>query len=127
MLNSKFFFYGILMILLFGMYGTSGLVMRELEIGNGCPKLFGIPACYIIMLCFLLAFLSHVKVIKDKSKMFFIGVLIALSIASYGSIGQLMGFAECPKTTNGIPMCYLSFVLFSSLFVLKFLHIRLFR
>jgi predicted membrane channel-forming protein YqfA (hemolysin III family) len=44
---------------------------------------------------------------------------LAWSIATYGSIMQFSETVECPKTEEGIPMCYISFVMFSLLILLK--------
>jgi len=107
------------LISLIGLYGTFGLVQNELTTGDICPKIMGIPACFIIFACFLLVLLGHSSILKKWSWVYFIGVGVALSIASYGSLGELLGFAECPKTSDGIPMCFLSFGLFLALLLLS--------
>jgi len=114
----------ILIIALVGLYGTYGLVRVEWLTGNACPKLLGIPACYIIVSCFALAIISHLGFLKDKRRIFWLGVLPALAIASYGSMGELFNFASCPKTSGGIPMCYISLAMFGSLAFLKFFLTR---
>jgi len=121
----KSLFYIILLIASVGLYSTYGLVRNEWLDGNICPKLIGIPACYIIFGCFSLAIISHLEILKDRSRLFWLGVLPALAIASYGSLGELFGFASCPKTTGGIPMCYISFGIFGSLAFLKLLILKL--
>ncbi len=111
----------ILLIAAVGLYGSFGLVQNEWINGDICPKLLGIPACYIIFGCFSLAIISQLNILRDRSWLFWIGVLPALSIASYGSLGELVGFASCPKTSGGIPMCFISFGFFGSLALLKLL------
>ena len=111
----------IFILVSFSIYGTFGLVKNEWINGNICPRLLGIPACYIIMGCFLLAFIGNLSP-KKLGFLFYIGVLPALSIATYGSLGELFGFAECPKTSSGTPMCFISFSIFFSLLILKLLH-----
>ena len=111
-------------LLLFGLYGTFGLAQEEWTIGNICPLILGIPACYIILTCFLLALVSHTGLVKDKNRLYFLGAGLAWSIATFGSAGQFLDIVQCPKTTSGIPMCYISFALFSSLLVLKLLKFR---
>ena len=108
-----------------GLFGTFGLVQNELTTGNVCPKIIGIPACFIILVCFLLVLLGHTGILKKGSWFYFVGAGVAFSIASYGSLGELLGFAECPKTSNGVPMCFLSFGLFFLLLFLKFIQNRL--
>ena len=105
-------------LFLVGISGASSLVYDEFMIGHICPKILGIPACYIIMLCLIIPLGVHLLTPK-KMGYYFLGVGIALSIASYGSIMQILGIVECPKTSNGTPMCFLSFLIFISLFLLK--------
>ena len=106
-------------IILVGLSGTFPLVQSDFREGNICPKIMGIPACYIILSCLAFAIVSHTNLFKDKNRLYFIGVLTALSIATIGTIGNIFGYVECPKTMDGTPLCYLSFVLFSSLLITK--------
>ncbi len=112
------------LIIIIGIWGSLGLVVDELKYHNICPKILLIPACYIIFICLLLAAIANNLNLKFASLLYFIGVITALSIATYGTLGEIIGFAECPKTTNGIPMCYISFAIFLSLLSLKVLSIR---
>lgn len=109
-------------VILLGLSGAIPLVQNEFTTGNICPQIIGIPACYIILVCLILAIVSHSNLFKDHWKLYFLGILIALSIATFGSVSNLLGYIECPKTENGTPICYLSFLLFSSLFILKIIE-----
>lgn len=110
---------------IFGTYGTFGLVGQEIANGNICPKILGIPACYIILASFIMVLLSHSTLLKDNYWLYAIGAGIAWSIAATGTIGQLMGSIECPKTTGGTPMCYLSLAFFTTLLLLKLAEVKL--
>lgn len=110
-----------------GLYGTLPLVHHEFNNNNICPKIIGIPACYIILSCLLMAIVSHINLLKDKSTLFYLGVVTALSIAAFGSILDFLGYLECPKTNGGTPMCYLSFLLFLSLMILKIIEMIISR
>jgi len=112
------------MVLVTGITASMTLVMREFTQGNVCPKLLGVPACVIITLCLLFASLSHADFFGDKHRIYFISVSLALLIAIAGSILNFLGITECPQTGKGIPMCYLSFLLFSVLLALKVIDIR---
>ena len=112
-------YFAIWIVILVGLSGTIPLVQNEFANGDICPKIIGIPACYIILTCLILAILSHLNLFKDKKRLYFLGVLTALSIATFGTVGNLLGYVECPKTDGGTPMCYLSFLIFFSLLVLK--------
>ena len=112
-------------ILVVAYVGTIPLVMNEYKNGNICPKLLGIPACYIILACLTLACIGFFLRGTVLRKLFYVGVVPALLIATYGSLGQMFGFAKYPKTSSGIPMCYISFGIFSFLFIFNNLIDRL--
>ncbi|HFA50688.1 MAG TPA: hypothetical protein ENJ95_16900 [Bacteroidetes bacterium] len=109
------------LITLFGLNGAFGLVRNEYLKGNICPKTIGIPACYIIFACLIFILISETGFLKDNSKLFFIGAGIAWLMAVTGTVGQIFGWIECPKTGGGFPMCYISFAMFSSLIILKYI------
>ncbi|WP_432410872.1 hypothetical protein [Rasiella sp. SM2506] len=115
----------ITILLIIGLYGSGGLVWNEIETGNGCPKIWIIPACVIVMLCFLIPLIVHL--LKKYNTIYFLFTGLALIIAIIASAMQFNGLGECPKHDSGIPMCYLSFVLFLILITLKTLLIKLIK
>ncbi len=105
-----------------GIIGAGNLVYSEFTQHHICPKLLRIPACYIIMACFVIPFIAH---IFNKSKViYFLFTGLAFIIALVASIMEFTGLGECPKTPSGTPMCYYSFLLFSSLIILKLILIK---
>jgi len=110
----------IIVLIGFAIYGTFGLVMNEWNIGNICPKIAGIPACYIVLICFTAGLIGHLSpsAIGKWIYFFFIG-LVAL-IATTGTIGELTGMTKCPRTDSGIPMCFISLAICLSLLITKF-------
>ena len=115
--------FGITLVLLIGIYGAGGLVLKELESGDGCPKIWSIPACLIILVCLIIPAIAHL--LKKWSKLYFIFTSIAVIIALVASILQLTGNGECPQTDNSIPMCYLSFLIFATLISLKLYQLKI--
>ena len=113
----------IILIFAFGIYGASDLVIGEINQGNVCPKILGIPACYIIMACFVIPLLIHVA--NKLTSWYFTFTSLAFSIAAFASYYQYNGLAECPKAANGTPMCYYSLAIFTSLIVLRMIYNRL--
>jgi hypothetical protein len=109
--------YILYLIFLFGIYGVGTLVYKEFVYGNICPNIVNTPACYIIMVCLVIPLIIHL--IKGSNSIYFMFTGLAWSIATYGSIMQFSETIECPKTEEGIPMCYISFVMFSLLILLK--------
>ncbi len=118
-------FWLIILIASFAIYGSFGLSMNDWKIGNICPKILGIPACYIVLTCFTIALVAHL-IPHSKSKwmyFFFIGVVTL--IASTGTFGELTGLAKCPRTAGGTPMCFISLAICLSLLILKGALIRI--
>ncbi len=111
-------------VALFGINSTYRLASKEFSTGDICPKIIGIPVCYIILTCLIFILISQSQLLNEKNRLYFIGAGVAALFASIGSFAQLMGWLECPKTEGGIPMCFLSLGMFSSLLVLKFIEVR---
>lgn len=111
----------ITLLLTAGVYGAGSLVWNEIQTGNGCPKIWIIPVCAIILICFLIPLIVHA--INKYLTPYFIFTGLALAIAIMASIMQYTGIGACPKLENELPMCYVSFLVFSTLIILKKLYI----
>lgn len=121
-MKKKIINYSIYLVFIFGILGAGNLAFTEFLHQGTCPRLGIIPACYIIFACLLIPFVAH---IFNKGKViYFLFVSFALAIATYATVGQLIGKVQCPKMENGFPMCYISFGIFFSLVILKILQIR---
>lgn len=114
---SKKYFKIINVFFVIGIFGAGSLVITEFATGNGCPKFGEVPSCLIILICFILPFISHL--LKKWDLIYFLFTGIATLIALMASVMQFIGNAECPKSDSGIPMCYLSLLIFTSLITLK--------
>ncbi|MFI8605311.1 hypothetical protein ACIGCP_12665 [Cellulophaga baltica] len=112
----------ILFLLIIGTIGVGGLVLEEVQTGNGCPKIGMVPACIIVLFCFLVPLVAHLK--KKWNVLYFLFTGLAFVIAIIASVMQYLGHNECPKTDGGIPMCYLSFAIFSLLITLKIIQLK---
>lgn len=107
-MNKKTLFYIVVVILSIALYGTFRLVQQEYMLGDQCPKILSIPACYIVLVCFGSALIGHITNRNIGDIIFRIAMVIVTLIAMYGTIGEVFGFAECPKSSLFIPMCYIS-------------------
>lgn len=114
---SKNYFKIINVFCVIGILGAGSIVTTEFTTGDGCPKFGAVPACLIILICFILPFISHLP--KKWILIYFLFTGIAALIALVASVMQFIGNAECPKSDSGIPMCYLSLLIFTSLITLK--------
>ncbi len=106
-------------LLIFWIVWTSALVIDEFTHWDICPTLLGIPACYIILWAFTV--LLGIHLLKVHKYYFYIIAFFPISIALYGTFFQFFGWIECPKTDWGIPMCFISLGLFSSITFLKYM------
>ena len=108
----------LLVVFAIGILGAGDLVYSEFKLHNICPKLIGIPACYIILACFIIPLIVHL--FKGKNYIYFAFTGLAFIIALTASVMEITGLGECPKTAGGTPMCYYSLLLFSSLIDIKY-------
>ncbi len=114
----------ILMLLFFAIYSTGALSLQEFRIGNICPSILKMPACYIVMICFIGGVIGQLTDYTKSSRLFFLAVGTVFIIALIGTVGEFVGFAKCPRISSGMPMCFISLALCTTLLVLKFLEIR---
>jgi len=118
--NSIYWVINLLFVI--GLYGAGSLVITEITTGDGCPKFGVVPACVIILVCFTVPFVLHI--LKKWDLIYFLFTGIAALIALAASVMQFLGNAECPKTGSGLPMCYLSLLIFTTLIILKKLQLN---
>ena len=107
-------------ILLFSIYRAFGISMMDFKNKNVCPKLLGIPACYLVLSFFAVALLTHTLRHKSVAAMlYYILITIPLLMALNGTVTELSGTVICPRTSGGTPMCYISLALCTTLLILK--------
>ncbi|MFY7671941.1 hypothetical protein ACOSP6_12720 [Tenacibaculum sp. MEBiC06402] len=106
-----------------GIEAVLGVVISEYKSGNVCPKLSGIPICYVILGLFITALISH---ITNKWKFLYFTLLgIIFLITLVASVLHLTGNFICPQTVlKRIPKCYYALGLVSGLLLLKFLQFK---
>lgn len=119
-------FFVIIGILLFSIYGSFNLSMVDFQKKNVCPKILGIPACYIVFLFFSLALGSHLFKGSLGNDLWYYGLMaVPFLLALSGTLTELSGKVVCPRTPGGTPMCYISLGICTTLIVLKFLESRM--
>ncbi len=113
-------------ILLFSIYGSFNLSMVDFQKKNVCPKILGIPACYIVLLFFSLALGSHLFKGSLGKDLWYYGLMaVPFLLALSGTLTELSGKVVCPRTPGGTPMCYISLGICTTLIILKFLESRM--
>lgn len=73
---SKVLHYAILLLLLFGIYGAGRLSYRQFNAGDICPKILGVPACYVILACFIIPFFAELFALSLTLALFLLAIVI---------------------------------------------------
>ena len=110
--------YIIIAILLFVIYGSFMLSRKDFRQKDVCPKIIGIPACYIVLILFVGALIVHA--LNFEIPYLYYGFLaVPFLLAFTGTLTELSGKVICPRTPNGTPMCFISLGFCTVLIVLK--------
>jgi len=112
-------FYIIIVILLFVIYGSFSLSKHDYKKKDVCPKVLGIPACYLVLLFFIGALIIHL-ILPVHTYLYFAMLVVPFLLALTGTMTELSGKVICPRTPGGIPMCYISLGFCMALIGLKF-------
>ena len=119
-------FFIIIAVLLFTIYGSFNLSMVDFQKKNICPKVFGVPACYIVCLFFVLALGGHIfKGFLGIDIWYYGFVAVPFLLALGGTLTELSGKVICPRTPGGTPMCFISLGICTTLLLLKLAETRL--
>ncbi len=108
------------LILVFAMYGSAQASVDDWRQKDVCPKILKIPACYIVFASFLIAGLGHFSGSPTGNLLFYGFIGIPAVIALAGSVIELAGKEICPRTGQGIPMCFISLGICVMLLASKF-------
>lgn len=102
-----------------GVLGAAGVVASEIEQPGTCPRVLGIPACYIGLAVFLaIAVSPYLKPPPVGRWVFWVPVVAGCAMSLFGTVGELTGRLECPRFA-GVPLCFLALALFLGLLVLR--------
>ena len=122
----KILFLTIVSLLLFTIYGSTNLSILDFQQKNVCPKVLGIPACYIVLAFFVLTLAGHIfSSYLNKDTLYFLFLAVPLLFALGGTLTELSGKVVCPRTPGGTPMCYISLAMCLTLVVLKLAESRI--
>ena len=112
-------YYIIIATLLFAIYGSFHLSKRDYRKKDICPKVLGIPACYIVFVFFVGGLVVHL-LLSSEATAYYALIGIPFLLALSGTVTELSGKVICPRTKGGTPMCYLSLGFCTFLLALKF-------
>ena len=107
--HHPFMFFFLTLLLAVAVIAALQLSMKEWRVPGSCPPLGPVPACYLVFLGFACALTGHLAGRYRWGRiLFWLGLGFPTLLALFASVGEARGFLECPKTSGGIPMCYLS-------------------
>jgi hypothetical protein len=118
----------LLVLIAVGLYGAAKVSFNTLTGISPCPKVFDIPACFVVLTGYSLMLIALVLQPVGRFKgIFLIGWLPVFLLALIGSILQLMNGNTCPKSESGLPLCYLSLMFSVFLIIMYISHLKLLR
>jgi len=114
-----YLYYINLLVLLFVIYGSFTLSLKDFKQKNVCPKVIGIPACYLVVIFFVGALTVHLGNFEMPYSYYgFMSVPFLLALV--GTLTELSGKVICPRTAGGTPMCIISLAFCTLLIALKY-------
>ncbi len=113
-------YYSILGLLILAIYGVFNISLAHFTKESFCPKVVNLPICYIILISFTIASITHVFHLGINIKYYYFFISIPLLFALFGSILELINKNTCPKNEAGIPMCFISLGICLLLITLKY-------
>jgi membrane-bound ClpP family serine protease len=107
---------------LVGIAFSAYLIVRNFIQPGYCPDFFEIPACYLVMLAFLLVFLST-RMKKRSGVLFIPGGIIGFVLGIFFIFREMVSPGTCPSFF-GIALCYVSLIVFASMIILFLIYSR---
>jgi hypothetical protein len=98
----------ILLLASIGVLGVGRISVIHWTGEASCPMISSLPACYIILIAYILIVLSMYPRLQKALIVFLIGWVPVTSLALSGVVGELTGTLQCPHLENGIPQCFIS-------------------
>lgn len=107
-----------------GLYAALSVSYNTLSNTAPCPDIVGFPICYIVTIAYfamVLGLLLNKAV--HSTKLFLSGWFVVFAIAVIGSAFEITTGNVCPVSEHNTPLCYLSLLLCTLIFI--FFQLRL--
>jgi len=98
-----------------GLLGVAPIVCRHAMGVETCPMLGPVPACYVVLLGYMLTGASVFVGVRFRTTVFVAGWIPVFSLALMASGLEVLGNEVCPRGTSNIPTCFYSLALTISL------------
>ena len=88
--------------------GLAPVIVNQWTGVEDCPMLGPLPACYVVGASYTAMAIAAIVAPSRLLRLFLIGWTPVFLLALTGTSLELSGTPTCPRTSNGIAMCYLS-------------------
>ena len=108
------------------LYVLSGIIpisIEQFRTGDACPSIGPIPACYIVSVAYSAMLVASAIWWRPTLWLFLLGAVPVIALAVTGTSLELSGVPTCPRSAEGMPLCYASLAVGVSL-LLVFLLVR---
>lgn len=100
------------------------IVQKQITATAPCPTLGPVPACYLVLLGYILIVVSALLVPRYRFRTFAVGWVPLFVLALMASGVELFAEDTCPQTSGGVPTCFVSLGLLSLIAVMYGLERR---
>ena len=107
--------------------GIIPISVRHFNLGNTCPTLGPIPACYVVSVAYAAMAAAALVWWRNLKWLFFLGAAPVILLAATGTTLELSGVPTCPRSAGGWPLCYTSLMIGVSLLTLYLVVLRVER
>lgn len=108
----------IFMLAMVGVAGAAPIAYQQLVGVKSCPALGLLPACYVVLVGYGLIALSPALSERRRPWVFLCGWAPLFLLALMGSTLELLVQPTCPRSSVGVPACFLSMFLIGLIAVL---------
>lgn len=90
-----------------GLYGASSVSYTTITGTAPCPRIIGIPACFVVFIGYALMLIATLTQ-NHTGKIFLMGWVPVFLLAFVGSMFEIGNGNTCPKSSFGLALCYVS-------------------
>ncbi len=109
-------------LLLIGLYGGVSVSYDTFTNKSLCPSVAGVFVCYVVLASYIAMFVAQlIKRGMQRNIIFYIGWAIVFGVALLGTVLELGNGNTCPKSTDGLAMCYVSLAISATIGILFFM------
>ncbi|MDB2437402.1 hypothetical protein N9W89_01685 [Hellea sp.] len=103
-----------------GTLAVANISWRHATGRETCPAIGPIPICHVVLAAYAAIVIS---VVLGSAPLFWAGLTPVFGFAAAGTIGEVVSDEPvCPRTSNGIPKCYLSLAMSLVIGLFGFIH-----